>query len=96
MREAMHKQRLQQPLHVVERVTHTGEAGNSTDTCVSSTVIIRKRLHIHGILPMRTKHWQFYHLIHELCPDMTLRVISALMWKEVNIVLHLFCIHSYL
>lgn len=34
MREAMDKQRLQQPLHVVERVTHTGEAGKSTDTCI--------------------------------------------------------------
>lgn len=29
--EAMDKQRLQQPLHVVERVTHTGQTGKSTD-----------------------------------------------------------------
>lgn len=30
--EAMDKQRLQEPLQVVERVTHTGQTGKSTDT----------------------------------------------------------------
>lgn len=37
----MDKQRLQQPLHVVERVTHTGETGKSTDTCINSTILIK-------------------------------------------------------
>lgn len=36
----MDKQRLQQPLNVVERVTHTGETGKSTDTCIKYTIVI--------------------------------------------------------
>lgn len=35
MGEAMDEQGLQQPLHIVERVTHTGETGKSTGTRIN-------------------------------------------------------------
>lgn len=72
MREAMDKQRLQQPLNEVERVTHTGETGKSTDTCVSSTIVNEKRMQVRGTLSMRTMH----------CSDRSLRAISTSVWKE--------------